>query len=80
MTAANWREYPYITIDPAVVAAWSARWATVHAPRWRKIGLGYFPRQAPAVVHAGARVLPESNQSVKAIRALQALIRTKETE
>lgn len=75
---------PHIPFSPDKAREWGEAWRDKHQGRWSgDSGRGLFPRSTLPVTlqpfPAGPRPLPESNESVRAIRALEAQIRPKET-
>jgi hypothetical protein len=72
-----------ITQRPIARAWWQSEWQERHARRWASRKGAYVPVQLPPLP-VGPRILPATNESVRAIRALEAItmnhVPLKETE
>lgn len=65
---------PAFAYDPDRVTEWFTEWERTHASRWIVRDGRYLLRGARPKFIRGPRPLPESNESVKALRALEAQI------
>lgn len=71
--------HPLGSLNPERATAWQHSWDIRFTSLWRRVGIGYFLRTPPPVTSqpypSGPRPLPESNESVRAIRALEAQLK-----
>lgn len=55
---------------------WQRQWETMRARSWHVVGPKLYPRgHVPLVALTGRRPLPEDNESVRAIRAIEQQIK-----